>query len=160
MKGLPWVTSLILAPLGACLLAGCASNHVTVHEDRPAVVVDLDESGIEIRGGFNENGTVTIEDPAELYEETNGTFRLADLRGRTEGNGIHRLQASIENQTSDKIRMRWRVVWLDSDGFEMSSGTQGWFPATMAAREVKVLSSASPSPDAGFFRIFVREVED
>lgn len=111
----------------AAVVAGCVSYHTPPQDRRVTVAPDLGTS-----------------------------VWVTDLRFAKPNSQHYTLQANVVNNTSDVVRMEYRVVWLDANGMELPSVLSTWCPISAAAREIVGLAATAPTPEAVDFRFYVQ----
>ena len=78
-------------------------------------------------------------------------LKVVDLRA-VKRDGLLRIQATLENSSSDVQQLYYRFRWLDEDGFVVWE-EEPWKPETVYGLQKKVINAVSPSFKATDFRI-------
>ena len=78
-------------------------------------------------------------------------LEVVDLRA-VKRDGLLRIQATLENSSSDVQQLYYRFRWLDEDGFVVWE-EEPWKPETVYGLQKKVINAVSPSFKATDFRI-------
>ena len=75
-------------------------------------------------------------------------LKVVDLRA-VKRDGLLRIQATLENSSSDVQQLYYRFRWLDEDGFVVWE-EEPWKPETVYGLQKKVINAVSPSFKARF----------
>lgn len=81
---------------------------------------------------------------------------VTDVRLTRTGSQHATFQANVVNNTSDVVRMEYKVAWLDGAGMRIDSVTSTWLPISAAPRDVVALQATAPTPDAVDFLFYVQ----
>ena len=81
---------------------------------------------------------------------------IVDVKQRVNTNsGLTELQVMGENKTNDYIKLRYRVVWFDKEGFEIESIGSKWAELPVYKNANFTIHIVSPSNKAVDYRIFI-----
>ena len=69
--------------------------------------------------------------------------------------GLKELQVMGENSTNDYIKLRYRVVWFDKDGFEIKSIGENWMELPVYKNADFTIHIVAPNKEAVDYRLFI-----
>lgn len=78
-------------------------------------------------------------------------LKVADLRA-VKRDGLLRIQATLENTSSDNQQLYYRFRWLDADGFTVWD-EEAWKPEVVYGMQKKVIAVVAPTFKATDFRL-------
>ena len=71
--------------------------------------------------------------------------------------GLKELQVLGENETSKYMKLRYRVVWFDKDGFEIKSIGQSWTELPVYKNANFSIHIVAPNKAAVDYRLFINK---
>lgn len=71
--------------------------------------------------------------------------------------GLKELQVLGENETNDYMKLRYRVVWFDKDGFEIESIGQNWTEFPVYKNANFTIHIVAPNKKATEYRLFINK---
>ena len=81
---------------------------------------------------------------------------IIDIKERVNtDSGLKELQVMGENKTDDYMKLRYRVVWFDKEGFEIESIGSKWAELPVYKNANFTIHVVSPSKNAADYRIFI-----
>ena len=81
---------------------------------------------------------------------------IIDIKERVNKNsGLKELQVMGENKTDDYMKLRYRIVWFDKEGFEIESIGSKWAELPVHKNANFTIHVVSPSKNAADYRIFI-----
>ena len=82
--------------------------------------------------------------------------RIDDIKERLNRNsGLKELQVLGENKKDKYLKLRYRVVWFDKEGFEIESIGSKWRELPVYKNAHFTIHVVSPSSNAADYRIFI-----
>ena len=146
-----------------CLLFACETTPTEVAPTESSPVRVLGKAGskrardtrLELEGKF-EAGTYVMPNKDEYREIKGYPFGVSDLRGRTLPNGIKQVQAVLINNSSRKLKLKYRFQFFDEAGFELESAKYPWLQLEIQGGNQAPINGTSYSGRAASFRIYVR----
>ena len=69
--------------------------------------------------------------------------------------GLKEIQVMGENKTDDYLKLRYRVVWFDKDGYEIESIGSKWAELPVYKNANFTIHIVAPSSAAADYRIFI-----
>ena len=112
--------------LAALALAGCRHHTLPVHQTASTVV-----DGTSITTQAHATRGVVIGPVMYIHD----------------GAGIQ-AQAELRNTTKARISLRYKFEWLDANGLQLPSTTDGWQLVQIESKETKYIQAVSPNPNA------------
>ena len=88
-----------------------------------------------------------VDNPA-LYTE----ISLRDVKQRRIGD-ILTVQLTVHNDSYISHSYRYRMEWIDANGFTLNANGTGWQPVTLEGNQDYLIDTTAPSPDAKNFRV-------
>jgi len=71
--------------------------------------------------------------------------------------GLKELQVLGENETNDYMKLRYRVVWFDKDGFEIKSIGENWREFPVYKKANFTIHIVAPNKAAKDYRLFINK---
>lgn len=71
--------------------------------------------------------------------------------------GLKELQVLGENETDEYMKLRYRVVWFDKDGFEIESIGTKWMEFPVYKNASFSIHIVAPSKNAVDYRLFINK---
>ena len=71
--------------------------------------------------------------------------------------GLKELQVLGENESGDYMKLRYRVVWFDKDGFEIKSLAQNWTELPAYKNANFTIHIVAPNKKAVDYRLFINQ---
>lgn len=71
-------------------------------------------------------------------------------------NNLIEIIIDIENKSSQKLSVQYRVKWLNNDGFEVGESLSSWEPLFLDARDNKKIKEIAPMPTASSYKLYFR----
>ncbi len=71
--------------------------------------------------------------------------------------GLKELQILGENETDEYMKLRYRVVWFDKDGFEIKSIGQNWTELPVFKNANFTIHIVAPNKNATDYRLFINK---
>ena len=62
----------------------------------------------------------------------------------------------INNKTTDNISVKYRVKWLNNEGFEVGEALSSWQPLFVDAEDVKKIREIAPMPTASSYKLYFK----
>lgn len=63
------------------------------------------------------------------------------------------VQVTVHNDTYLSHKYRYRLQWLDDNGFEVNAEGTGWLPVTLEGNQAYTIEGTAPSPTAHKFHV-------
>lgn len=127
-------TSFAIFAVSVSLLAGCSTN-------MPPPPVPSGQSAIS-----NQLRVTLSRDVAGFANV------LQVIERRTES-GFLKVEANVQNRTSDPRSFHYKFEWLDAGGMTVSTPTAVFIPAQMEARETISITGVAPTAAVTDFRL-------
>jgi len=81
---------------------------------------------------------------------------IEDIKERVNrDSGLKELQVMGENKTDEYLKLRYRVVWFDKEGFEIESIGSKWAELPVYKNAHFTIHVVSPSSKAVDYRLFI-----
>ena len=71
--------------------------------------------------------------------------------------GLKELQVIGENETDKYMKLRYRVVWFDKDGFEINSLAKNWKELPVFKNANFTIHIVAPNKNATEYRLFINK---
>lgn len=71
--------------------------------------------------------------------------------------GLKELQVIGENETNKYMKLRYRVVWFDKDGFEIDSIAKNWTELPVYKNANFTIHIVAPNKKATDYRLFINK---
>ena len=71
--------------------------------------------------------------------------------------GLKELQVIGENETNKYMKLRYRVVWFDKDGFEIESIAKNWTELPVYKNANFTIHIVAPNKKATDYRLFINK---
>ncbi len=71
--------------------------------------------------------------------------------------GLKELQVLGENETDKYMKLRYRVVWFDKDGFEIESIASNWVELPVYKNANFTIHIVAPNKNAVDYRLFINK---
>lgn len=71
--------------------------------------------------------------------------------------GLKELQVLGENETDEYMKLRYRVVWFDKDGFEIDSISKNWTELPVYKNANFSIHIVAPNKRAADYRLFINK---
>jgi uncharacterized protein YcfL len=71
--------------------------------------------------------------------------------------GLKELQVLGENETDEYMKLRYRVVWFDNDGFEIESIATKWMEFPVYKNASFSIHIVAPNKNAVDYRLFINK---
>ena len=76
---------------------------------------------------------------------------------RVSESGLMELQVMGDNKSSEYMKLRYRVVWFDKDGFEIKSLSANWTELPVYKNANFTINAIAPSPKVADYRLFINK---
>lgn len=126
---------LSLSALSFLLFASCSSVN-TVERAEPLATPDP----IAIKKVITDPA---LKDKADVVNVIQGTV----------SDDLLKIQVQVENLTYDYQDFNYQFVWIDKNGFQVTSPTPIWRPVQIAGRQTKYLTAIAPNPNVVDFQV-------
>lgn len=91
---------------------------------------------------------------------TNSDIVLKDVKGRKRADGFMEAQITGENHSKDYQSLKYRVVWMDKDGFVIETIMSNWAKVPAYENQPFAISAVSPNAKASTFRVYIKREEE
>ncbi len=81
------------------------------------------------------------------------------VMNRNNNSGLLQIFVSGHNRSPKTKRFRYRVEWLDADGFVIDTKTSVWLPMSALGKSPFQIKAVAPRPEAVNFRMDTRKWE-
>jgi len=71
--------------------------------------------------------------------------------------GLKELQVMGENETDEYMKLRYRVVWFDAEGFEIDSIGKNWTELPVYKNANFTIHIVAPNKNATDYRLFINK---
>lgn len=85
-----------------------------------------------------------------------GSISVTDIKGHKKPDGFMQAQVTGENSSSEYIVLKYRVVWLDREGFKIESILSKWKNIPAYANQPFHINATSPNTKAKTFRLYIK----
>lgn len=83
---------------------------------------------------------------------------IEDIKERVNANsGLKEVQVMGENKSGEYLKLRYRVVWFDKEGFEIESIGSKWAELPVYKNADFTIHIVAPSPKAADYRLFINK---
>lgn len=82
---------------------------------------------------------------------------IEDIKERVSNSGLKEIQVMGENKSSDYLKLKYRVVWFDKEGFEIESIGSKWAELPVYKNADFTIHIVAPSPKAADYRLFINK---
>ena len=76
---------------------------------------------------------------------------------RTSESGLMELQVLGDNKGKEYMKLRYRVVWFDKEGFEIKSLSANWTELPVYQNANFTINAVAPSPKVADYRLFINK---
>ena len=76
---------------------------------------------------------------------------------RVSDSGLMELQIMGDNTSSEYMKLRYRVVWFDKDGFEIKSISENWTEFPVYKNANFTINVVAPNKKAADYRLFINK---
>lgn len=129
-----------LTALAGLLVAGCATNVNTVQRAEP-----------EARPNY-------VADKRIITDSTLGSaLKIGAVNQTTVSGNLLKVQVAVENAKSSPRTFNYRFEWIDADGMQVSTPSNGWKSIRLQGREASTISAVAVSPKAVDFTLKLQE---
>lgn len=105
-----------------------------------------------VSGCADKNSYVKVVD-----DSIKGDIVVEKIDTRISESGLMELQVMGDNKTQEYMKLRYRVVWFDKDGFEIKSLSQNWTELPVYKNANFTINAVAPSPKAADYRLFINK---
>ncbi|CAG35316.1 YcfL family protein [Desulfotalea psychrophila] len=85
-------------------------------------------------------------------------IEVSEIRGGRLPSGLFRARFIGDSTSSFKKEIKYRFVWLDCSGFELSGITSTWQSIRLSPKDEVRLQSVATSPRASNFQVIIKEL--
>jgi len=71
-------------------------------------------------------------------------------------NNMLEIVFDVNNKTTDNISVKYRVKWLNNEGFEVGEALSSWQPLFVDAKDVKKIREIAPMPTASSYKLYFK----
>ncbi len=122
----------VVALLLIALLGGCASVNM------------FEPAEPQARSQMTDHKRIISDGELDNYA------RVVDINQATVG-GLLKVQAKLLNTSAAERKIRYKFVWLDAQGMEVSGVNSVWNVLELSSAEAVFISSVAPTPNARDF---------
>ena len=106
-----------------------------------------------ISGCADKNSYVKVVDPSIAKE-----ISIEKISERVnKESGLKELQVLGTNESSDYMKLRYRVVWFDKEGFEIKSIGENWMELPAYKNANFTIHIVAPNKEAVDYRLFINK---
>ena len=91
-----------------------------------------------------------------IAPDITGSIVITDIKMAKPNSDGYVLQANVVNNLGSIVKLKYRVVWLDSAGIEVPSTNAYWADLSISPRDIQGLRAVAPSQGAVDFRLHVK----
>jgi uncharacterized protein YcfL len=88
---------------------------------------------------------------------SNNYIKILDLKGRIKDDGFMQAQIRGKNITNSYFRVKYKIVWLDANGFIIDSILSNWTTTPADANQPFYIHAISPNTKAKSFRFYLKK---
>jgi uncharacterized protein YcfL len=93
-------------------------------------------------------------------ESIEGDIDIETIKERVREDGLKEIQVMGENETDEYMLLRYRVVWLDKDGFEVPSISSNWTDFPVYKNATFNINVVAPNKKAVDYQLFINKQGD